>query len=36
MMAGFLFGEMPVLLQILGGMMIIGGVLYYSRIEKEE
>ena len=36
MMAGFLFGEMPVLLQILGGIMIIGGVLYYSRIEKEE
>lgn len=34
--AGFLFGEMPVLLQIAGGAMIIGGVLYYSRIEREE
>lgn len=35
-MAGFLFGEMPVLLQIAGGVMIIGGVYYYSRIEKAE
>ncbi len=35
MMAGFLFGETPVFLQIAGGVMIIGGVFYYSRIEKE-
>ncbi len=35
-MAGFLFGEMPVLLQVAGGVMIIGGVYYYSRIEKED
>ena len=36
MMAGFLFGEMPVLLQVAGGIMIIGGVFYYSRIERTE
>ena len=35
-MAGILFGEMPVLLQVAGGVMIIGGVYYYSRIEKAE
>ena len=34
--AGFLFGELPVMLQIIGGVMIIGGVCYYSKIEKEE
>ncbi|MBQ2954873.1 MAG: DMT family transporter [Clostridia bacterium] len=33
-LAGFLFGETPVPLQVLGGVLIIGGVLYYSRIEK--
>jgi len=33
-LAGFLFGETPVLLQVLGGILIIGGVLYYSRIER--
>jgi len=32
-LAGFLFGELPGPLQILGGILIIGGVLYYSRIE---
>ena len=31
--AGFLFGELPVLPQIIGGVMIIGGVCYYSKIE---
>ena len=35
-MAGILFGEMPVFLQVAGGVMIIGGVYYYSRIEKAE
>ncbi len=35
-MAGILFGEMPVILQAVGGAMIIGGVYYYSRIEREE
>ena len=33
-LAGFLFLEIPKLLQVLGGILIIGGVLYYSRIEK--
>lgn len=33
-LAGFLFGETPVWLQVLGGVLILGGVLYYSRIEK--
>lgn len=35
-MAALLFGEMPAYMQILGGVLIIGGVLYYSRIEKTE
>ena len=35
-LAGFLFLEIPKLLQVLGGILIIGGVLYYSRIEKAE
>ena len=34
-MAAFLFGEMPVPLQIVGGAMIIGGVLFSSRLESE-
>ncbi len=33
-LAVFLFGEVPALLQVLGGMMILGGVYYYSGIEK--
>lgn len=33
--AGFLFGEMPVLLQFLGGVIILGGVYYYSRLETQ-
>lgn len=32
-LAGFLFGEIPTALQVFGGIMILGGVLYYSRIE---
>jgi len=35
-LAAFLFFEIPKLLQILGGILIIGGVLYYSRLEKSE
>jgi len=34
-LAGFLFGESPSPLQLIGGVMILGGVLYYSRLEKE-
>ena len=34
-LAGFLFGEVPALLQILGGAMILIGVLCYSRLELE-
>lgn len=34
-MAGFLFAEIPSLLQIAGAVLIIGGVLYYSKIEKK-
>ena len=35
-LAGFLFGEMPTVLQLLGGVLIIGGVLYYSKTERNE
>ena len=35
-MAVFLFRELPSVLQISGGAMIIGGVYYYSKIEKTE
>lgn len=34
-MAAFLFGEMPVPLQLLGGGLILGGVYWYSRIERK-
>ncbi len=34
--AGFLFGEIPGLLQVLGGALILGGVLFYSRLESKE
>jgi len=35
-LAAFLFFEIPSLLQIFGGMLILGGVFYYSQIEKSE
>ena len=35
-LAGFLFGESPAALQLLGGAMILSGVLYYSRLESEK
>ena len=35
-LAGFLFGELPGWLQILGGALILGGVLWYSRIESKQ
>ena len=33
-LALFLFGEAPAPLQVLGGALILGGVLYYSHIEN--
>lgn len=33
-LAAVLFGELPAPMQVLGGALIIGGVLYYSRIEQ--
>ena len=36
LLAVVLFDEIPKFLQILGGTLIIGGVLYYSHIEKIE
>lgn len=35
-LAGFLFKEVPALLQLLGGVLILGGVCYYSRLERSE
>lgn len=35
-LAGFLFEEFPSALQLAGGAMILGGVFYYSRLEREE
>lgn len=34
-LAGFLFGELPTLLLLLGGILILGGVFAYSRLEGE-
>ena len=35
-LAGFLFGEIPGVLQILGGGLILAGVLYYSDLERKK
>ena len=35
-LAGFLFGEVPGMMQLLGGGLILGGVYAYSRIERRE
>lgn len=35
-LAVFFFGELPSLLQVLGDLLILGGVYYYSRITEEE
>ena len=35
-LAGFLFGELPGWLQVMGGALILGGVLWYSRIEAKQ
>ncbi len=34
-LAGILFAEVPRMLQLIGGALVLGGVYYYSRIEKE-
>ena len=34
MAAGLLFGEIPQVLQLIGCILILGGVLFYSKIEK--
>ena len=34
-LAAFLFGELPGVLMLLGGALILGGVLYYSRLETK-
>lgn len=34
--AGFLFAEIPTALQITGGLVTLGGVLLYSRVESQE
>ena len=34
-LAAVLFSEIPTALQLLGGAMILGGVLYYSHLERE-
>lgn len=34
--AMFLFGELPTILQVVGGIIILGGVYYYSRLELNE
>lgn len=34
--AVILFAEIPVPLQVIGGLITIGGVLFYSRVEKEQ
>ena len=34
--ASFLFGEIPTVMQILGSILILGGVLWYSAIENQK
>lgn len=33
-LAMFLFGEIPTLLQVIGGLVILTGVIYYSKVEQ--
>ena len=35
-LAGFLFGELPTAMLIAGSVLILGGVMYYSRLEMKE
>ena len=34
-LAAILFGELPGVLMLFGGALILGGVLYYSRLESK-
>ncbi len=34
-LAAFLFGEMPTAMQLFGAALILGGVLYYARVEQK-
>jgi len=33
-LASVLFGEIPEILQLVGGVLILAGVFYYSRLER--
>ena len=35
-LAAFLFGEMPTAMQLFGAALILGGVLYYARVEQKQ
>lgn len=35
-LAGFLFEEVPSFMQMMGGILILGGVYYYSRLEMKK
>lgn len=35
-LAGFLFGQIPNAMQMAGGVLILGGVLFYSRLEQKQ
>ncbi|MBQ7001170.1 MAG: DMT family transporter [Oscillospiraceae bacterium] len=35
-LAAFLFGEIPSALQLLGGILILAGVAYYSKLERQK
>lgn len=35
LLAAFLFGEIPSVIQFFGGLLILGGVLYYSVLERK-
>ena len=34
-LAAFLFGEIPAFLQIIGGVLTLTGVAYYSKLERQ-